>query len=146
MKTHTQTSHHIHILKGKGKAIQSHTGNVFFRTLVKQYEDKYTNSQCRKEKNACCDETYSAIKNQNPPGRFLQQDPISRVWTDITKYDAFMKIRQALREGSSTTKNIHNKSDDNHSLSSASVDTDSSFEGFFTWISGSDIWCDAITI
>ena len=176
IKTHTQTSHHIltphhhDILKGKGKKIQSHTGNVFFRTLVKQYKDVYTKSQSRKQKHTCCDMIYSAIVCQDPPGRFLQQDPMSKAWTETTKCDAYMKIKQALREGPHATKNnrkrscqtiknitkptnthkcapmhydyktLHNISGDVHVLSSISMGEDSSFEEFIRWISGSDIW------
>ena len=35
----------------------------------------------------------------NPPGRFLRQDPKSKLWSDIGEKKALDKTRQALREG-----------------------------------------------
>lgn len=35
----------------------------------------------------------------NPPGRFLKQDPMTKLWSDIGKKTALAKTRQALREG-----------------------------------------------
>jgi hypothetical protein len=38
----------------------------------------------------------------NPPGRFLKQDPmtkLTKLWSDIGKKTALAKTRQALREG-----------------------------------------------
>ena len=34
-----------------------------------------------------------------PPGRFLKQDPKSKLWSDIGEKKALDKTRQALREG-----------------------------------------------
>jgi hypothetical protein len=35
----------------------------------------------------------------NPPGRFLKQDPVSKLWSTVDKKKAIDKTRQALREG-----------------------------------------------
>lgn len=42
---------------------------------------------------------YDEIRAWTPPGRFLKQDPNTRLWSDIGKKKALGKIRQALREG-----------------------------------------------
>ena len=35
----------------------------------------------------------------NPPGRFLKQDPKTKLWSDVGEKKALDKTRQALREG-----------------------------------------------
>ena len=42
---------------------------------------------------------YDEIRSMNPPGRFLKQDPNSKLWNDIGEKKALDKTRQALREG-----------------------------------------------
>lgn len=39
------------------------------------------------------------IKNLNPPGRFLKQNPNTGAWYEIGDKKAILKTRQALREG-----------------------------------------------
>jgi hypothetical protein len=42
---------------------------------------------------------YDEIRAMDPPGRFLKQDPSTKLWSDIGKKKALDKTRQALREG-----------------------------------------------
>lgn len=42
---------------------------------------------------------YDEIRSMDPPGRFLKQDPATKLWSDIGKKKALDKTRQALREG-----------------------------------------------
>lgn len=42
---------------------------------------------------------YDEIRTMKPPGRFLKQDPKTKLWHDIGKKAALAKTRQALREG-----------------------------------------------
>lgn len=42
---------------------------------------------------------YDEIRAMDPPGRFLKQDPNTKLWSDIGKKKALDKTRQALREG-----------------------------------------------
>jgi hypothetical protein len=42
---------------------------------------------------------YKQVRKMDPPGRFLKQDPVTKLWNDIGKKAALCKIRQALREG-----------------------------------------------
>ena len=42
---------------------------------------------------------YDEIRAMDPPGRFLKQDPKTKLWSDIGKKKALDKTRQALREG-----------------------------------------------
>ena len=49
----------------------------------------------------------------NPPGRFLKQDPTTKLWSDIGKKKALDKTRQALREGAPTMlKGLDGEEDD----------------------------------
>ncbi len=42
---------------------------------------------------------YDEIRSLNPPGRFLKQDPKTKLWSDVGEKKALDKTRQALREG-----------------------------------------------
>ena len=42
---------------------------------------------------------YDQIRSMNPPGRFLKQDPTTKLWSSIGKKKSIDKTRQALREG-----------------------------------------------
>jgi hypothetical protein len=42
---------------------------------------------------------YDEIRAMAPPGRFLKQDPKTKLWSDIGEKKALDKTRQALREG-----------------------------------------------
>ena len=42
---------------------------------------------------------YDEIRAMKPPGRFLKQDPKTKLWSDIGEKKALDKTRQALREG-----------------------------------------------
>ena len=42
---------------------------------------------------------YDEIRAMNPSGRFLKQDPKTKLWGDIGEKKALDKTRQALREG-----------------------------------------------
>jgi hypothetical protein len=39
------------------------------------------------------------VRARDPPGRFLKQDPATKLWHDIGEKKALDKTRQALREG-----------------------------------------------
>ncbi|KAL7550679.1 hypothetical protein ACHAWF_013899 [Thalassiosira exigua] len=42
---------------------------------------------------------YDEVRAMSPPGRFLKQDPKTKLWNDIGEKKALDKTRQALREG-----------------------------------------------
>jgi hypothetical protein len=47
---------------------------------------------------------YDAVRDQDPPGRFLKQDEMTKLWYEISEKKAVDKTRQALREGAPVIK------------------------------------------
>ena len=86
------------VLCGRGGATNSHIGNRSFRSLVKEYKDKYLRAK-KKEKPAVAGEIVDKIRSLDPPGRFLKKDRDSGYWLDIGDIRAKEKTSQALREG-----------------------------------------------
>ncbi|KAL7486186.1 hypothetical protein ACHAW6_011781 [Cyclotella cf. meneghiniana] len=92
------TPHANDVLSGRGNLVNRHPGNEHFRSLVKQYKEEYVS--CPKSRKAMYSKLiYNDIRSLHPPGRFLKQDPNTKIWNDIGKKTALAKARQALREG-----------------------------------------------
>eukprot|EP00804_Cyclotella_cryptica_P001550 CCRYP_003755-RA/>CCRYP_003755-RA protein AED:0.36 eAED:0.36 QI:24/1/1/1/1/0.66/3/0/156 len=93
------TAPHAHdVLSGRGNLVNRHRGNVNFRSLVKKYKEEYV--ACPKSHKSMYSKLiYDEIRSLDPAGRFLKQDPNTKLWSDIGKKTALAKIRQALREG-----------------------------------------------
>jgi hypothetical protein len=96
---HHITSPHCHdVLSGRGNIANRHPGNEHFRSLVKNFKNDYVKS-AKSGKPLFSKLIYDEIRSMNPPGRFLKQDPQTKLWHDIGKKAALAKTRQALREG-----------------------------------------------
>ncbi|KAL3816443.1 hypothetical protein ACHAXA_001025 [Cyclostephanos tholiformis] len=68
---------------------------------VQQYKKAYV--ACAKaQKPVYAKVIYDEIRAMVPPGRFLKQDPKTKLWNDIGEKKALDKTRQALREGAPT--------------------------------------------
>jgi hypothetical protein len=92
------TPHEHDVLSGRGNFVNFHVGNEHFRNLVKQHKVAYV--ACPKPKKGKFSRViYNEIRRMNPPGRFLKQDPQTKLWYDIGEKKALDKTRQALREG-----------------------------------------------
>jgi len=90
---------HVHdVLSGRGNYVNHHAGNEHFRSLVKKHKKDYVASP-KAQKPIFSSLIYDEIRAMNPPGRFLKQDPQTKLWSDIGKKKALDKTRQALREG-----------------------------------------------
>ena len=75
-----------------------HAGNEHFRGLVRKHKVAYV--ACPKpQKGKFSRMIVDEIRSRNPPGRFLKQDPGTKLWYDIGEKKALDKTRQALREG-----------------------------------------------
>lgn len=93
-----KTPHDHDVLSGRGNYVNYHPGNEHFRTLVRKHKVAYV--ACPKpQKGKFSKLIYEEIKMRNPPGRFLKQDPKTKLWIDIGEKKALDKTRQALREG-----------------------------------------------
>jgi len=90
---------HAHdVLSGRGNFVNHHAGNENFRKLVKHHKKAYV--ACPKAQKAIYSKIiYDEIRAMNPSGRFLKQDPKTKLWGDIGEKKALDKTRQALREG-----------------------------------------------
>jgi hypothetical protein len=86
------------VLCGQGGGTNAHVGNAHWRMLVAANKEKYVtlpNSQ----KMLLSKSIVRAIRNQGPPGRFLQKDNNTNLWYEVGDKRAEEKTSQALREG-----------------------------------------------
>lgn len=92
------TPHDNDVLSGRGNFVNYHTGNERFRALVRKHKVAYV--ACPKpQKGKFSKMIVDEIRSLHPAGRFLKQDPNSKLWNDIGEKKALDKTRQALREG-----------------------------------------------
>lgn len=112
------THPHPHdVLCGRGGFVNKHAGNVAYRRVVEA--NKVTYHSCKKEHKLLLSQSIvEAIEQQNPPGRFVDQDKHTGLWYDIGKAKAIQKTAQALREGaekirSEIMETTYNSSNDN---------------------------------
>jgi len=92
------TPHEHDVLSGRGNFVNYHAGNEHFRALVRKHKVAYV--ACPKpQKGKFSRIIVDEIRSRNPPGRFLKQDPNTKLWNDIGEKKALDKTRQALREG-----------------------------------------------
>jgi len=89
---------HAHdVLCGRGNHVNCHPGNEYYRSLVKQHLAEYALTP-KTDKPRIAGIIYTQIRLRDPPGRFLKQDPESKLWHEIGEQKAISKTRQALRE------------------------------------------------
>ena len=92
------TPHDHDVLSGRGNYVNYHVGNEHFRSLVKKHKIAYV--ACPKpEKGRFSTIIVDEVRSLDPPGRFLKQDPKTKLWQDIGDKKSLDKTRQALREG-----------------------------------------------
>jgi len=99
--------HRHDVLSGRGNYVNNHPGNEHFRSLVRMHKVAYVATP-KSQKPKFSRLIYDAIKNLDPPGRFLKQgeDGSDKMWYEITEKKALDKTRQALREGAPEIRNI----------------------------------------
>jgi hypothetical protein len=89
---------------GRGGGSNNHPGNEAFRLLVNEVKLPYVNCP-KREKPLIARRIVEAVRNQSPPGRFLQKDGETGFWNDIGDGRAREKTSQALREGAPVIRN-----------------------------------------
>jgi len=98
-----RTPHPHDVLSGRGGGINAHPGNKVFRDWVRLRKEDYNLAPNKAEKTRVALEVMDQVKQQNPPGRFLQKDtsvasgPVW--WIEVDEARALAKTSQALREG-----------------------------------------------
>jgi len=96
------------VLCGRGGGSYKHLGNSTYRHLVNLNKELYLS--CKKhEKIKISQAIVSAIRRQNPSGRFLEKDAKSGLWYDIGDKKAVEKTSQALREGAPKLRQLLNQ-------------------------------------
>lgn len=87
------------VLSGRGKGFNNHFGNVQFRRIVDQHQNKYHDKSNKKiEKSFIAARVVAAVRYLNPTGRFLKQVKNTDVWEEIGDVEARRKARQAFRK------------------------------------------------
>lgn len=85
------------ILCGRGGLTNHHKGNKRFRDVVALHRPDYVRA-VKVNKPAVARMIVQAIRNSDPPGRFLRKDSVTNKWVDIGDKRAAEKASQALRE------------------------------------------------
>ncbi|KAL7469225.1 hypothetical protein ACHAXS_009482 [Conticribra weissflogii] len=93
------------VLCGRGGGSNNHPGNESFRELVNEVKVPYVNCP-KREKPLIARRIVEAVRNQSPPGRFLQKDMDTGLWNDIGDAKAREKTSQALREGAPIIRDL----------------------------------------
>ena len=87
------------VLCGRGGAINVHPGNAKYRQLVADRKRSYPPARYKREKRLISESIVEEIRNQSPPGRFLNRRTSGGAdWYDIGDVKAREKTSQALRE------------------------------------------------
>ena len=92
--------HDNDVLNGRGVKIAQHSGNLRFRSLIKQYYDpNYCETFSSMEKKALTWKVIDHMKKKlKPPGRFLKKLGQDGPWIELTKKETEKKTKQALRD------------------------------------------------
>lgn len=95
--------HHNDVLCGRGVTTNRHPGNESFRSLVGVNKEVYVSSS-KKQKMAISRSIVEAVRSLFPPGRFLEKNPQTGLWSDIGHKKAVEKTSQALRDGAASLR------------------------------------------
>jgi hypothetical protein len=94
----TTAPHENDVLCGRG-VINSHPGNKQYRKFIDLKKRLYLTAQFKREKRLISCQIVDQVRNLNPPGRFLMNDPANpSIWHDIGNEKARDKTSQTLRE------------------------------------------------
>lgn len=98
MMVDIEQPHHHDVLCGRGVTTNRHPGNESFRSLVSLNKEIYVTST-KRQKMSISRSIVEAVRSLNPPGRFLEKNPCTGLWSDIGDRKAIEKTSQALRDG-----------------------------------------------
>ncbi|KAL3804703.1 hypothetical protein HJC23_008518 [Cyclotella cryptica] len=84
-------------LFGRGGGTNHHPGNKLYRKMVEDKKDVYLKSK-RLDKPLVAMQIIKEWRELDPPGRFLKQDEVTKLWSDVGDKKAREKTSQALRE------------------------------------------------
>ena len=93
---------HNDVLKGRGKRINRHPGNIQFLNIVIRMRQQYAFAPTMREKQIYAKRVLDELLQMDPPGRFLSpagKKVKNEEWIAMSEQAALIEIRQALREG-----------------------------------------------
>lgn len=90
------------ILSGRGAGVNLHPGNVYFRSLIKEYKEIYLTVADASQKRHIIKEIVRKAKSNG--GRFLKLDSESNLWVIVPSKEVEKKTGQAIREGGPTLR------------------------------------------
>jgi len=105
-----RTPHPHDVLSGRGGGINGHAGNVQFREWVGVRKNDYNLAPSKVDKARVAQEVIQLVREQDPPGRFLQKDTsagIGNWWVELDEDRVVAKTSQALREGAPLIRAAH---------------------------------------
>ena len=106
--TRIQTPGINDVLCGRGGNVNSHSGNVKFRSIVAERKQEYNLTQIKTEKSVICQEVIQCVHCLEPKGRFLQKPEGCNWWVECDNAKALAKTSQALREGAPKIRALKN--------------------------------------
>lgn len=95
------------VLMGRGGKNNTHIGNQKLREMARGMREVYIKSR-KKHKTDMARQLVHHVFALNPPGRFLQRDPVTMVWEEVDMDTARHKTSQCLRDAA-TEKSAYNK-------------------------------------
>lgn len=92
------------VMLGRGAGTNKHEGNIKFRDMCKDYQERYVAAINNYEKYIITMEIFERVRKLNPPGKFIDKDSKSKTWHEVDENRARRKISQALRENAPDIK------------------------------------------
>ena len=84
-------------LLGRGGKNNQHVGNENLRGMARAVREKYRKST-KKVKSNMSRDLVQKVRNLDPPGRFLERNPVTNEWEDVGDERAREKVSQVLRD------------------------------------------------
>lgn len=100
------TPHENDVLMGRGGKNNTHIGNEKLREMARNMREVYIKSR-KKEKTNMARQLVHRVFALNPPGRFLQRDPVTMAWEEVDMDTARHKTSQCLRDAATEKSSYH---------------------------------------
>lgn len=84
------------VICARGKNAKTHTGNLFFQSIIEDTAPRYSASQGKLSKSIIVSAIIDTIRRLSPKGGFIK--PSGQQWIEIGNRNAREKVSQALRD------------------------------------------------
>lgn len=86
------------VICARGKQAKNHSGNKYYRSLITQAMEKYSNAKNKYEKTLIVSSIVDEVRERSPQGGFVKQEP-DGLWYEVGDHLAREKAGQNLRDG-----------------------------------------------